>query len=231
MHSIDTPYLEIRPLIESDLPEVVNIEHASWHEYYCQYPIYQIIKGSVTEAILLDDWKKFLAQGSPQQTSLVVGHTRHAYVAILNGEVVGVGAVSSYVENKWTAVDELLRQPDGRIKKTAKFQELYIKPEVRRHGIGRHLSIIRADYMLQHDYEALFLTTYADAEKTNEYHLKNGLTKVHEYLSMQVYENGERVKIACFLDLDLKNYRDRLEQVLKYNIETGQTIPVSQINY
>lgn len=228
MHSIDTPYLEIRPLIESDLPEVVNIEHASWHEYYCQYPIYKIIKSSVTESILLDDWKKFLAEGTPQLTSLIVGQMRRAYVAILGGKIVGVGAVSSYVENKWPVVDELLRQPDGNIKKTAKFQELYIKPEVRRHGIGRHLSIVRADYMLKHGCQALFLTTYADATKTNEYHLKNGLTKVHEYLSLQTYENGARAKIACFLDPDLKSYRDRLVNVLKLKIATGETIPLSK---
>lgn len=219
--------LRIRPLQESDLPEVVRIEHQAWHEYYQQYPLYQLIKDSVTEKILFEDWRKFLTTGTASHTSLVVGDERKAYIALLDGDVVGVGAVSSYVEGRWPPVDELLRGPDGKVRKTAKFQELYIKPEMRRHGVGRYLSLARADYMLSRGYSALFLTTYADAYKTNEYHLKNGLKLVHEYMSIQTFANGERAKIACFLEPDLKAFRDRILAALAANVEKGKALPLA----
>jgi len=206
---------DIRPLTEGDLREVVELQFRSWHEYYRQYPVlYNTIKNSVTEASLLEGWQVFTGQRSAGEARMVIGDERRAYVAVLDGEIVGAGGVSSYVEGKWPVVDELLRRADGELRKTAKFQELYIKPEIRRHGIGRQLSIARADTMLNSGYESLFLTTYAEAEKTNDYHLKNGLKKVHEYMSMEQFEGGARVKIACFLHLDLLEYRNRLQAKL-----------------
>jgi len=208
------PDLEIRSLRKDDLERVVELQFYSWHEYYQQYSIYDLIKDSVTRDSLRAGWQPFLGAGSAEGSRLVIGAERRAFVAVLAKEIVGVGAASSYVEGKWPVVDSLLKDSQGRIEKTAKFQELYILPELRSHGLGRRLSLVRAEIMLDLGYKALFLTTYAEAEKTNQYHLKNGLEKVHEYMSIEKFKDEKRVKIACFLHRDLEKYRNSLKAKL-----------------
>jgi len=203
--------LQIRPLRVDDLVDVVELEYLAWHDYYQQYSIYSLIKDSVTREGLFASWKQFISSGGGESSRMVVGGDRRAFVALLEDKLVGVAAASSYVEGKWPVVDELLRGVDGSITKTSKFQELYISPEVRGLGVGKRLSIARADAMLKEGYRALFLTTYAAATRTNQYHLKNGLEHVHEYQSIERFKDGKRVQIACFFHPNLEQYRDDLK--------------------
>ena len=214
----------VRPMLNSDIPAVVPMEHDAWHQYYSQYPIYQVIKDSVTLEGLTKDWEEFLELSRQTTGPLVVGQDRQAFVATVDGKVAGVGAVSSYVEGKWPEVDALLRGADGKVRKTAKFQELYVHQSMRGKGLGHHLSITRADAMLEKGYAAIFLTTYADAELTTVFHEKNGLKKVHEYMSMQTYADGKRARIGCFLDKDLHAYRERLNTDLQKKIAAGKAL-------
>ena len=229
MKTTPTQHLIIKELTKQDVSAVVRIQNESWHQYYSQYPIYSVIKETVTEESLAEDWNRFLSDSTAEHSSLVVGSDRCAFVALVDAAIVGVAAASSYVEGKWPPVDELLRGADGKLTKTAKFQELYVKAEMRRYGVGRHLSVARADAMLAKGYSAIFLATYADAHLTTEYHLKNGLKLVHEYMSLQTFSEGRKVKIACFLDPDLLGYRNRLQAALQEGTNKGRVLPIADV--
>ena len=215
--------LEIRPLEEGDIGAVARMQHHGWHDYYAQYSFYPIVRRSVTVTGLESEWREFLRAGSGTGAGpLIVGRERQAYVAVEGSRICGVAAVSSYVEGKWPPVDALLRQPDGHLRPTAKFQELYITPDLRGAGIGHYLTIARADWALARGYEAIFLTTFGGATKTITFHQKNGLKLVHEYQSMQQYEGGLRVPIVCFLDLDLAAFRARMAGALEEKLRSGR---------
>lgn len=214
----------IRPLLDTDIAVVAQMEHAAWHQYYSQYSIYEIIKDSVSLEGLLKEWREFLEPANQTTGPLIVGQDRHALVAIVQGQIAAIGAVSGYVQGKWPEVDAMLRSPGGALQKTAKFQELYVRPNMRGKGLGHHLSIARADLMLEKGYSAIFLTTFADAHRTIDFHEKNGLAKVHEYMSLQTYDGNKQVRIACFLDKNLQAYRDRLANELTAKIGAGKAL-------
>ncbi len=200
----------IKPLEAEYIDALVQMEHAAWHEYYQQYPIYALIKDSVTIESLTADWHEFISEERDTSGPLITGQDRKAYIALLEDEtILGVGAVSAYKEQTWPEVDALLQTPEGAITKTAKFQNLYINHAHRGSAVGHYLGVVRADYMLEKGYEACFLTTYLDADKTTKYHLKNGMELVHHYESKQTYgPNQERATIGCFLNKDLRALRD-----------------------
>lgn len=200
--------LTIRPMSTADIPAVVPVEHAVWHAYYRQYPFYDTIADSVTPESLTQDWQAFFADSG--DTSLVTGHDRVAFVACDGEKIVGVAAASAYVPGKWPVVDDMLRRPDGSLTRTAKFQNLYVDAAYRGRGIGKQLSLARADAMLAKGYEALFMTAFDGAMKTISFHRKNGLQQVHAYESLQSFKDGQHMRILCFLHKDLKAWREKL---------------------
>ena len=198
----------------------------AWHEYYKQYPFYKIVASSVTLESLRRDWQLFIEAAPAQAGALISGGDKQAFVAVYNRAIVGVGAVSAYIEGKWPQVDQLLHRLHGGLPKVAKFQELYVDAKMRGCGIGHHLSIVRADAMLELGYSAIFLTTYADAHKTNEFHQKNNLQRVCDYMSLQTFADGQRVSIACFLNTDLRAYRDAIARDLDRRIALGKALSI-----
>ncbi len=211
------PNLLLRPMAPDDIPDVVAMEHTAWHEYYRQYhALYDLIQESVTPESLTKDWQAFFGISSNgDKTSMVIGQERCAYVAEYQGKIAAVGAASAYRRHVWPEVDALLEQPDGTTLKPAKFQELYVAPTLRKQGIGHALAYLRGMHMLHAGFNALFLTVYADAEKTIQYHLKNGLKQVHSYPSLQRFKEGKTVEIACFLHPSLQSYTDTSLHYLK----------------
>lgn len=208
-----------------DIERVSLMQYSAWHEYYSQYvDLYRVISGAVTQKGLHNEWTAFLDPTVRSDSGLISGGDKHAFIALIDDEVVGVGAVSAYVEGKWPEVDNILRLENGELPKVAKFQDLYISADRRGSGLGHQLTLVRADTMLSLGYSAIFLTTYADAHKSNQFHLKTNLTRVHDYISMQTFAEGQRVKIACFLNTDLKNYRDCLEQHLLNRVKQGKIL-------
>lgn len=208
----------IREMKASDIPAIVGMEHEAWHEYYSQYEFYDVIKSSVTQQSIADDWSEFISNESQTSGPLITAGDRYAYVALLDGQPIGVGACCAYKENTWIPIDDILRQENGNIRKAAKFQNLYIHPKHRGKGVGHHLAIVRADKMLDLGYEALFMTTYADATRTNQYHLKCGMKHIYDYESLQSYKSGEKAMISCFLHEDLRGYRDDFAAYLEKRI-------------
>jgi GNAT superfamily N-acetyltransferase len=212
----------IKPLSVEEIDAVAEMEYDAWHSYYRQYAIYDLIAESVTLEGIKEEWQNFISTDKETKGPLISGEDRKAYIAVsAQGEILGIGAASSYKEKTWPEVDKLLRKNDGTLKKTTKFQNLYINQNHRGSGIGHYLSIARADYMLDLGYEACFLTTYLDATKTIEYHKKNGMQLVHQYESIQTYGNNQKVLIACFLNDDLQALREFWQEYIDRKISNN----------
>lgn len=204
-------------LQEQDIDAVTKMEVAAWHEYYSQYEtLYDVIKNSVTHETVSKGWHDFLKAEDGYEGKMVTGNDRAAYVAFYKGQPVGIGAVSAYKHgvDVWNPVDDYIRQQDGSLPKLAKYQNLYVGADHRGQGVGHHLNIVRADYMLDRGYTGLFLAPYADATKTMEFHRKNGLEHVHDYMSLSTYKDGKSVKIACCVNLDLRAIRAHWQKQL-----------------
>jgi GNAT superfamily N-acetyltransferase len=202
--------ITVRPLEDPDIPAVAEMEVAAWHEYYSQYTeLYDIIQDSVTLEGQIKEWTNFIGAGEADN-KMITGDDRRAFVALIEDQPVGIGAVSSYTYGVEVlkSVDEHLQNEDGSSPKIAKYQNLYVHQDHRGKRIGAHLNIARADYMLEKGYTGMYMAPYADATKTMAYHTKNGLEKVHEYMSLSTYRNGQRAKIACMVNLDLQTMRD-----------------------
>jgi|GEM_PF-3292414 len=215
----------VRTLQEQDIDALSDMEVAAWHEYYSQYEeLYGIIKDSVTTENVAKDWRAFLEGANEYEGKMVTGDDRKAYVALHDGQPIGIGAVSAYKHgvDVWAPVDDYIRREDGTLPKMAKYQNLYVQADHRGKGVGHYLNIARADYMLAKGYEAIFLAPYADATKTMHFHNKNGLKTVHEYMSLSSFADGKRVKIACCVNLSLRDMRDHWQKQLDAKIAQGK---------
>ena len=204
----------IRPLEHSDIDAIAKMEMAVWHDYYRQYPFYDLVCDSVTPENIAQSWASFLDSQRPYSGGMVTGDDRCAFAAWQDAAPIGVAAASAYRPDTWPEVDQLLTDRFGALPKLAKFQNLYVAPAARGQRIGTHLALVRARTMLERGYTGLFLTTFADAHRTNAYHQKQGLERVHTYLSLQRYKGGARVPIACFLHTDLHALHDRWQKRL-----------------
>lgn len=223
--------IDIVPLEEKYIPEVVEMEYEAWHDYYQQYDIYNVIKSTENKEEIEKNWREFISDSKDTKGPLIAGSLRKAYIALIDGKVVGVGAVTSFKENTWPRIDRILKKEDGTIKKTAKFQNLYIHKDYRGNLIGHFLTLVRCDYMLEKGYEAIFMTTYSDATKTNEYHKKNGMNHIYDYESLQTYEGGKKVSISCFLNDNLQAYRDDAEIYINKKIAAGCEVKLGEVVY
>jgi GNAT superfamily N-acetyltransferase len=208
----------IRPLEKQDIKTVAAMEVAAWHEYYSQYAdLYEVIRDSVTLEGQIKEWHNFIS-ADEADNKMITGDDRRAFVALIDDEPVGIGAVSAYTYGVETLkpVDDYLQNEDESCPKIAKYQNLYVHQDHRGKRIGAHLNIARADYMLDKGYTGMYIAPYADATKTMAYHTKNGLEKIHEYMSISTYRNGKRAKIACMLNLDLQAMRDGWAKKLSF---------------
>jgi GNAT superfamily N-acetyltransferase len=217
--------INIRELEKDDVDAVATMEVAAWHEYYSQYKnLYNTIKTSVSIENITKDWHDFLDQSAQYDGKMVTGEERKAYIAVLDGAPIGIGAVTSFKDGveAWQPVYDLIRRDDGTLPKLAKYQNLYVHPDHRGHAVGHYLNLARADYMLGRGYTGIYLAPYAAATKTMAFHEKNGLVKIHEYDSLSVFENGKRARIACMINLDLQAMRDHWQNQLSRKLEQGK---------
>lgn len=209
--------ITVRPLKAKDILAVAKMEVDAWHDYYSQYTaLYDIIQDSVTLEGQIKEWGNFISSDKADN-KMITGDNRRAFVALLDDRPVGIGAVSAYTYGieALKPVDEYLKNEDGTYPKIAKYQNLYVHKDHRGRRIGAHLNVARADYMLGNGYTGMYIAPYADASKTMAYHTKNGLEKVHEYMSISTFRNGQRAKIACMVNLDLQAMRDSWADKIK----------------
>jgi hypothetical protein len=85
--------------------------------------------------------------------------------------------------------------------------------------------------MIEKGYQAIFMTTYKDAFKTNQYHEKNGMKHIYDYTSLQTYDDGKKADISCFLNQDIKAYRDDLKRYIDQKLSQGIGYKLGEIIY
>lgn len=228
--------IKILNLNQTNIGQYINklseMEHEAWHEYYSQYHFYEYIKDTASIEMIKQNWLDFVS-GNIAENAMITGQEKRCYIALdANENIIGEAALTSYKENVWNEADDYFRKNNaGKLPKILKLQNLYISPNYRGLGLGHYLALVRLDYAIANGYQAVFMTTYKDATKTNEYHLKNKMQHLYDYESLQSFKDGKRLAISCFVNPDIQSYRSNIYSYIADGTSSSNKIKAADICY